>query len=554
MIAKVRLYSGLVLIVFVICHFSNHLLGVVSLEWQQSSVAFLSKPWNQWPLLGLLLTAFIVHPLASLYALVQRKNLSLPLWQWAQTLFGLCLPFLLLPHLLQALALTHLHGVEVSYPLVQLSLWVAFPEKGWMQILLFIVLWLHGGIGLWSWLRLKPYFNAWRGSFFITLWCFPLLALAGHISSGQQVRRHMETRPEWANSVLSDAGFDVSMLSGFIEQIDAIQWLSALMVFLALLVPISAVALKRLRQLRGIRVRYNDHKVVSLHAGETLLDALRGARIKHPSLCGGRGRCSTCRVRIEAETPIPKADQSEQQVLTRIHAPPDVRLACQLRPDSELKLWSLLPADVGADKVLAKMDQDQGREQVVAVLFADLRGFTRFSEKRLPFDVVFVLNRYFDQMGRAIEGQGGYLDKFIGDGIMALFGLDGDCKKGCQQALSAAVAMGAALEQLNTNLVEELDEPLKMGIGIHVGPVIVGEMGYGSARKFTAIGDTVNTASRLEGLTKPHDVQLIISQDVVQEVGLCVAAFPHSSLAIRGRDEALDVRLIKNAALIKKKS
>ncbi len=162
----------------------------------------------------------------------------------------------------------------------------------------------------------------------------------------------------------------------------------------------------------------------------------------------------------------------------------------------------------------------QGSEREIAILFADIRGFTALAEGRLPYDVVFVLNRYFSAMGRAIESAGGRVDKFIGDGVMALFGIESGAQAGCREALAAARLMSERLAELNSSLRAELDRPLRIGIGIHCGPVIVGEMGYGNAAAITAIGDAVNTASRLEALTKDYDCELVVSDETVARAGL----------------------------------
>ena len=156
-----------------------------------------------------------------------------------------------------------------------------------------------------------------------------------------------------------------------------------------------------------------------------------------------------------------------------------------------------------------RVDFAQGSEREIAILFADIRGFTALAEGRLPYDVVFMLNRYFAAMGRAVEAAGGRVDKFIGDGVMALFGDRAMPRPAAAQALAAARLMSLRLDELNVALRAELAEPLRIGIGIHAGPVIVGEMGYGGATTITAIGDAVNTASRLESLTKEFGVQLM---------------------------------------------
>jgi adenylate cyclase len=183
----------------------------------------------------------------------------------------------------------------------------------------------------------------------------------------------------------------------------------------------------------------------------------------------------------------------------------------------------------------------------IAVLFADIRGFTQLSEHRLPYDVVFLLNRYFRAMGEAITNAGGRVDKFIGDGVMALFGLDGTPESACRQAIAAAIGMARNLEQLNQSLHHDLQQPLRIGIGIHVGPTIVGEMGFAGAQSLTAIGDTVNTASRLETATKEFSCQLLVSKRVAELAGIRLDAVTPHDLPLRGRSETVEVYAIDNA-------
>ena len=169
----------------------------------------------------------------------------------------------------------------------------------------------------------------------------------------------------------------------------------------------------------------------------------------------------------------------------------------------------LLPATAGPVEAYRRQPQAHGGEHYVAILFADIRGFTSISEGKLPYDVVFLLNRYFRATGQAVQSAGGRLDKFIGDGVMAIFGLDRAPEVACRQALDAARRMALALDDLNEALSGDLDQPLRIGIGLHSGPTIVGQMGYERATQLTAIGDTVNTASRLEALTKEFGVELV---------------------------------------------
>ena len=188
------------------------------------------------------------------------------------------------------------------------------------------------------------------------------------------------------------------------------------------------------------------------------------------------------------------------------------------------------------------------REREIAILFVDIRGFTALSECQPPCDVVFVLNRYFAAIGSAIEAAGGRIDKFIGDGVMALFGIERGAQIGCKEALTAARLISVRLPELNVSLRAELDRPLGVRIGIHCGPTIVGEMGHGSAAAITAIGDAVNTASRLESLTKNFACELVVSEETVSRAGFDLSDFPLHEVEIRGKREMLAVRTPASAA------
>jgi adenylate cyclase len=209
-----------------------------------------------------------------------------------------------------------------------------------------------------------------------------------------------------------------------------------------------------------------------------------------------------------------------------------------------LDITPLLPPTATPRDAFWRPAHSAGREQEIAILFADLRSFTQFAETKLPYDVVFVLNRYFEAMGKAIERAGGRVDKFIGDGVMALFGIDAGPESGCRSALTAARAMIAELHELNRELVHDLEAPLRVGVGIHAGSAIIGEMGYGSTTSLTAIGDAVNTASRLEALTKTYGAQLVVSDAVVSYAGIRLDSYESCNVEIRGRREPLKVWIV----------
>jgi class 3 adenylate cyclase/CHASE2 domain-containing sensor protein len=160
-----------------------------------------------------------------------------------------------------------------------------------------------------------------------------------------------------------------------------------------------------------------------------------------------------------------------------------------------------------------------GKRQRVCVLFADIRGFTARSEKSSPEDIIELLNGYFAQMTETIHKHGGVVDKFIGDGIMAFFGAPQALEHPERKALEAAQEMLLRLHRYNRSLAERGVEPIAIGIGIHAGDAVLGYIGSEARHEYTAIGDTVNAASRLEGMTKTLGYPVVCSAAVAEAVG-----------------------------------
>ena len=375
----------------------------------------------------------------------------------------------------------------------------------------------------------------------------PTLALIGFVDGGRELRAIAAADPAWLQAKVRSDNWPDQATAAWVYEAE--RYVLTGFVGLLLVTFGSRGVRALVERSRGrVRVRYPDGTTVAIGPGTSLLEASRAAGIPHASVCGGRGRCSTCRIRVTRGAELlPPPSVGEARVLARIGATPEIRLACQVRPTHDLAIVPLLPASAGPAEGRARLNPGQGIEREIAVMFADLRAFTHMAEGRLPYDVVFVLNQYFKVAGVAIEQQGGRIDKFIGDGIMALFGLEGGPEDACLQALSAARAMSGALTQLNRRLADDLREPLRIGIGLHVGPVILGQMGYGRATTLTAIGDTVNVASRLETLTKEFEVELVVSSRLAEAADVDLGAFEERRIEIRGRRRPLRVRLVGDA-------
>jgi adenylate cyclase len=165
-------------------------------------------------------------------------------------------------------------------------------------------------------------------------------------------------------------------------------------------------------------------------------------------------------------------------------------------------------------------------------------------ENKLPYDVVFILNRYFEAVGTAIERAGGVTSLFMGDGVMALFDPKDAATGGCREAVHAAHLMAEAVSVLSEELADELNEPMRIGIGIHAGSAVVGRMGWGESFHLTAVGDTINVAARLEQATKDYGAELVISEAAAVLAGLDVRAFDQHDLTVRNRAQPVLVRVI----------
>jgi adenylate cyclase len=544
---KLRLASGLVLMTFACTHLLNHALGIYSLGALDAGGRTFTAVWRAVPATLLLYAAFAIHVTLALHKLWRRRSLRMPPWEMAQVALGLLIPFWLVVHIIGTRGAHQLVGVDDSYAYVLNVLW---PDGAWRQSVMLVLVWLHGCIGIHFWLRLRPWYRNVQPGLLALALLLPTLALIGFANAGRELRAHAAADPAWLARAAELGNWPGPGEAAWVYDAED----RVLLGFtVALLVALGARAVRgvRARYGRRVRLRYPDGVTVSIEPGMSVLEASRAAGVPHASVCGGRGRCSTCRVRVgHGAEHLPAPAPDETRILARIGASADVRLACQLRPTHELAVVPLLPAGAGLQDVRIQVNPGLGTEREVAVLFADLRAFTRMSEGRLPYDVVFLLNQYFKAMGRAVEGEGGRVDKFIGDGIMALFGIEADAPAACRQALAATRAMAAALDHLNQELAHDLPEPLRIAMGLHVGPAILGDMGYGRASSLTAVGDTVNVAARLEALAKEFEVQLVASTRLAERAGVDLGALEERRIEIRGRQRPLRVRLVPDTVAL----
>jgi adenylate cyclase len=539
-----RLGAGLVLFVYVALHLANHAAMLISLRAAEAFAGPIFAVVRAPPGSLLLYGALAVHAFLGLRAIATRDSWkAIRPGEIAQFLLGLAIVPLMVDHVTVVRGGYERFGFEPFHTALVANAALR-PEIALDLALGLSVVWLHGCVGVHYWLRLKPFHARWQPALVVGAVLLPVLALLG-LLAGLREAGQLLADPAFRDGFVAEyrvpRGEAYAALVATFDRIERAWWFA---VALACAISLWRGWAKRRRE--GIAVTYPDGRGVRASVGMSLLGASRANGVPHASVCGGRGRCSTCRVRVVAgAAALTPADAAERKVLARVGADPDgadgapiVRLACQARLTGAdaVAIVPLLPAHAGPALARAGDAHAQGRELDIVVLFADLRGFTGLSSGQLPYDTVFLLNRYFAAMGRAIESQGGTIDKFIGDGVMALFGVDGRRPRdAARQALAAARAMGDALDALNRDLAHDLKTPLRIGIGLHAGPAIVGEMGYGRALHLTAIGDTVNAASRIEGLSKDFAAELVVADSVFARAEISPAGAAHE-VDLRGRE------------------
>lgn len=532
-VVKSRLHvaSGLVLAVFIASHFANHALGIGSITLMESGRSIFNLVWRSAPGTLLLYGALLTHVLLALDALWRRRTFRMPLGEALKIGFGLALPLMIGEHVIATRLEYALSGFVRGYPEVLRAIGVSGASVLFYSLAL-IVAWTHGCLGLWFWLRGRAWVQRFAPAFHMLAVVLPLLALMGFYSALR-----------WAPAMPATPNGAAPLPLSTIESIKTGFSLGFVMLIGAI------AAVKFLPRKEKIQVRYPGGRVVQVDPGTSVLEASRSAGIPHVSVCGGRGRCSTCRVQVLSGLDgQPEAESRERTTLRSISAAADVRLACQMRPSRDLVVVPLVDAGNIRRMTRPARDSAAGQERMVAALFCDLRGFTQMSERKLPYDVVFFLNRYFATVGEAVAGAGGVVDKFIGDGAVALFGLETDLPLACRQALQAAVRLGQGVEELSASFRSEFDMPLRIAIGLHAGPAIVGEMGHGKVLSLTAIGDTINTASRLEGLAKARNVELAVSAQLMRIAGVAIPDHASEDIEIRGRDARLETWIVPRVA------
>jgi adenylate cyclase len=519
---RLRLASGLVLLAFVTMHLMNHAVGIFGVDAMEAVQVWRVWLWRQWPGTVLLYGAALVHVGLALKRIVGRRTWRMPLQEALQIALGLSIPLLLYEHVIGTRIIASFAGADDSYLATLRKLW---PGLAWQQTLLTLVVWGHGMIGLHYAIRAKDWYARVRTPGLIVTVMLPLLALAGFVAAGREAIE-----------------FDTTKGISTPEQIALFQetarQANRVILGLAVAMVLAIVGLEIARRLGGkVVIRYTGHGDIQVPKGLTLLEGSRDNAIPHPSLCGGRGRCSTCRVLIlSGQENLPEPGPAEKAILSRINAPPRVRLACQIRPNRDMNIQILLPVEIPDSQI----DWDEeafkwGVERRATVLFVDLRAFDKLTHTQLPYDLVVLLNRFVAEMRQAVEAHGGRVTMYLSDGLMAVFGLTQGRNFGSRSAIAAARDMLKVADTLNAEFSAALPLPIRVGIGIHTGPLVMARIGD-EERGFmvTALGETVTIAGKLEDATKGLLTDCLVSEATLQQARHPIPATEQRQVHIPG--------------------
>lgn len=539
---RLRLVCGLILFTYVGTHLIDHALGNASIATMDAMLIAQKFLWQGVIGTTLLYSALLIHPLLGLWSLYARRYVGWTSLEVVQLVLGLCIPPLLANHLTVTRLSLLLFGNDKSYPQELHALWIASPTFGVIQITVLIVAWTHACIGLNGMIHMLGVGPRWRAVLLAGAVLLPSLALLG-FEHGVREQIRAEAVSGWHPP---PATTDTQAQAARLRMIRDTFWLGYAAT-IALVLGLRAARRWHETRLRGIVIGYPDGVTVRVPPGLSVLDASRMAGISHASVCGGRGRCSTCRVRVRESVPgaLPAPRAAERQVLARVGVDPAmIRLACQTRPRGDVDVAPLIPPEIAGEFVLGGTPRLAGEEHFVVAMFVDLRDSTRLAATHLPYDSVFLIGRFVAGVARAVIASGGIPNQFLGDGVLALFGLRSPPQQACRDALAAVYAVRAAVAGLRSVAAGAASAPLDCGIGVHCGTAIVGEIGFGGHVTTTALGDVVNVAARLEAMTRTLACGAVISRDVYASAEIEPDDGEWRVVTVRGREATIEVRML----------
>lgn len=552
-----RLISGVILFVYVLSHLINHSLGIISIAAMEQGRDVFLFFWRSIPGTFLLYGSLSLHFILAVLAIMTKRKFTFKKIEIFQISFGFLMPFFLIIHIFETRYAFEFLNMEDKYIMLVANYWTYAKDKFGIPglfhpIILIMFAWIHGIIGILKAFKHKSWFGNIKHYFSFFSFAVPFFAIAGYLVSGAAVITEKKFNSQKLDErAFCDNGYCTQGYSDYVRLAGEVENWYVLIFFTMFFAFIMSVTFRK--SFASIKIEYPNKKIVISGLGATILETSQDNGIPHASICGGNARCSTCRIKVTSDlNDLPHYTEIEYDLIKKMSFSKDIRLACQLRPTKNISVIPLTPvrSTILGARDTSRIEEFSGIEKELVVVFIDLRGFTSIAEKKLPYDTIYILNKYFEVAGDSIEENKGRIDKFIGDGIMAIFDRSNNINENSLDALKAATVLSTKLKDLNVVLKDELEKPLEIGIGIHKGKSVSGLVGYGKNYSETAIGDVVNVASRLESSCKDLKCQLVASKDVMIAAGLSSSLFSSAKINIKGRKGKVNVYTIRDASKI----
>jgi adenylate cyclase len=422
---------------------------------------------------------------------------------------GLGIPTLLIGHAVGTRLAWEMYRQSPQYARVVWSLW-ATDGQG-RQLALLAPGWLHGCLGIHLAFAQRPLYRRLHRLLFAAALLLPVLGGLGFLAMGKELAADLANRGHLEASIALPAAGNV-FLQQVREDLLGLYLLAIASVFAARAV--RAGVERRFRAL--VSIEY-PQRTVRVPRGWTVLEASRSHHLAHVALCGGRARCSTCRVRVTGgEEHCPPAGAMEQATLARIDAGAGIRLACQLRPDGDIAVVPLLrPRHRASEQPHPAL----AVEQEVVLVCVDWRNREAIASTLLPHDAVFLSRLFANAVATAILAAGGIECDPRAGGTIAVFGIDVDLARACRSALSGARRIERALSELSDHWEAEFGVMPDFAICVHAGSAALGEIGSDGARRLTAAGPAIDTARRLRAVAARKGTRVLLSVDVLEHAG-----------------------------------
>jgi adenylate cyclase len=262
-----------------------------------------------------------------------------------------------------------------------------------------------------------------------------------------------------------------------------------------------------------------DNQFIEIDKTETILESLLANEISHTNVCGGNAYCSTCRIMILDGIQNCSAPTSAERTLAKkLDFPVHVRLACQTKVSGDVMIRRMVLDNDDIDIVEGQLSKDAiGNEKTVAILFAAIRGVTNFDEVNFPYDIVYIMSRYFHGVNKVIKPYGGVTNNYMAGWFLSVFGLE-DPDISAERAVWAGLEILEFVKVLNVRLEQLSYKPIKVSIGVHYGSVMLVSVDPANPNFVTPIGDAVNFVNRIETANKKVGSDLLISEAVYSQI------------------------------------